>query len=390
MSSTTASEWLIHRFNAIFSHLYRLGPAELAVNLGLSAVVAAVAFGLIFGLERLFKNSAHRLPSSAVAKRVQASRAVRLGWLVIRAGMVLAAAWAVLLVWGFDPATWFTAGAGGVLMQGTLRLVLLIVLAVAAFEFTGFAINRLMGRIADAAREPRRAAQLRTLAPLLSAIARGTILILAAMMLLSELGVKIGPLLAGAGVVGVALGFGAQTLVKDFLTGLFFILEDIVSVGDSIRIGEFSGQVETMTLRTIRLRDFDGTLHVFPYGEAQVIHNATKSFSYAVIDLVVALDSDVDVALNAIRDAGETLARDPQFAPKLMAPMEVLGIEGMSQNGLRLKARIKTRPSQDAAVQRELIRRLKAAFDAKGVKIPSAQMRLVMPEGMPSPLAAAH
>src|SRR5204863_5927601 len=110
------------------------------------------------------------------------------------------------------------------------------------------------------------------------------------------------------------IGFGAQTLVKDFLTGLFFVLEDIVSVGDIVRIGNCKGHVESMTLRTIRLRDFDGTLHVFPYSEAQVVHNETKTFSYAVVDLLIANDADVEAALEAMGEVGRELAADAALA----------------------------------------------------------------------------
>src|SRR5258706_2160375 len=367
VSVSTASEWLISFLTGIFDHLSSLQPAEIAINAGLSAAIAAAALGLGYGLKRLLRRRVEDLPSSPVADRVRGSRAVKMGAAVFKAGLVIGAAWMIMAVWGLDPAGWVRGAAGEGVLRLIGRVLLLTLIAVGLFELAGFTIDRAMGRLAAGAREPRRAAQLRTLAPLLKGIARGTIVILAWMMLLSEIGVKIGPLLAGAGVVGVALGFGAQTLVKDFLTGFFFIIEDIVSVGDTIKIGSFTGQVETMTLRTIRLRDFDGTLHVFPYSEAQVIHNTTKSFSYAVIDLLVANDSDVDEALAAIREAGEALMQDPLFAPKIIAPMEVLGVEAMSEQGLQLKARIKTRPTEDSRIQPELKRRVKAAVDSPGV-----------------------
>src|SRR5207237_3387211 len=122
--------------------------------------------------------------------------------------------------------------------------------------------------VARRSRDGRRAAQLRTLGPLLTGSVQGVIFVIGLLTLLSELGVKVGPLLASAGVVGIAVGFGAQTLVKDFLTGLFLIAEDVVSIGDNIRIAESSGTVEAMTLRTIRVRATNGTLHIFPYSEA--------------------------------------------------------------------------------------------------------------------------
>jgi small conductance mechanosensitive channel len=186
---------------------------------------------------------------------------------------------------------------------------------------------------------------------------------------LSEIGVKIGPLLAGAGVIGVALGFGAQTLVKDFLTGLFLILEDIVSVGDSVKIGGVGGQVETMTLRTIRLRDFDGTLHVFPYSEAQVIHNQTKSFSFAVIAPQISYVSGIEKALSILREIGEQLRAEEPYAKMILEPLEIAGVDGFTDVGVIIKARIKTLPGKQWQVGREFQRRMKLAFDAQGIEI---------------------
>ncbi len=204
---------------------------------------------------------------------------------------------------------------------------------------------------------------------------------------LGKLGVKIGPLLAGAGVVGVALGFGAQTLVKDFLTGIFLIVEDIVSVGDIVRIGDSGGLVEQMTLRTIRLRDFDGTVHVFPYSEAQVLHNLTKSFSYYVFDLQVPYASDLDAALAIMRRVGARLKADPDFADKILEPIEVVGVDSLADSGVVLKARIKTPPLQQWTVGREYNRRIKLAFDEAGVEIPFPHLKIVMPERQIAELA---
>src|SRR5262249_53517846 len=150
----------------------------------------------------------------------------------------------------------------------------------------------------------RRAAQLRTVEPLIKGVAQAFIVFMALGMILSEAGVEVAPLIAGAGVVGIAVGFGAQTLVRDLFTGAFLIIEDIVSRGDIVEINGFSGRVEAMTLRTIRLRDYDGTLHIFPYGEAQIIHNKTNRFSYFAFSIQISYLSDIDAAEDAARRAG--------------------------------------------------------------------------------------
>jgi small-conductance mechanosensitive channel len=384
LSISTASEWLIRSLFGLIDHLRALQPTEVAINVGLSLAVAVAAVGLDYGLKRLVRRGVADLPSTPVAETVKGSQAVKLGLASLKVALIVGAVWLILAVWGLDPTAWIQGAAGERLLRLAGRLLVLTLIAVGLFELTGFTIDRAMGRLAAGAREPRRAAQLRTLAPLLKGITRGTVVVLAAMMLLSEIGVKIGPLLAGAGVVGVALGFGAQTLVKDFLTGLFFIIEDIVSVGDTVRIGDSKGQVESMTMRTIRLRDFDGTLHVFPYSEAQVVHNETKAFSYAVVDLHIANDADVEAALKAMEEVGRELAADPRFASKILGPVEVVGVEGVTEAGQRIRARIKTLPREDPVAQREFYRRLKAAFDKRGIALPTASMRLVLPDGSPA------
>jgi len=156
-------------------------------------------------------------------------------------------------------------------------------------------------------------------------------------------------------------------LVKDFLTGIFLVLEDTVSIGDVIKIGEFGGVVEEMSLRTIKLRDFNGTLHVFPYSEAQVIHNRTKNFGYAVFELQVSYLSDIDKAIAVARETAETLAKDEKYEPLILAPAEVLGVDAITDNAVMIKGRIKTRPGDQWRVRREFNRRIKYAFDAAGV-----------------------
>ncbi|RRN63574.1 mechanosensitive ion channel family protein [Caulobacter sp. 602-1] len=178
-------------------------------------------------------------------------------------------------------------------------------------------------------------------------------------------------------------------MVKDFLTGIFLIVEDIVSVGDIIRIGDSGGLVEQMTLRTIRLRDFDGTVHVFPYSEAQVLHNLTKSFSYYVFDLQVSYRSDLDAALAIMKRVGARLKSDPDFADKILEPIEVVGVDSLADSGVVLKARIKTRPLQQWNVGREYNRRIKLAFDEAGVEIPFPHLQVVLPERQVAELARA-
>ncbi|MFC3078698.1 mechanosensitive ion channel family protein [Phenylobacterium terrae] len=251
-----------------------------------------------------------------------------------------------------------------------------MIVAAAASELAGYLIERTMGAAERRSARPHRAAQLRTIKPLIRGFVQMLIVGLAALTVLSELGVQIGPLLASAGVVGIAIGFGAQTLVKDFLTGIFLIMEDIVAIGDIVQIGDRSGVVEAMTLRTIRLRNLDGTLHILPYSEAQVIDNRTKNFSSYVVDVGVAYRTDVDHAFQVMRQVGQELQADPEFGPLVDQPLEILGVDAFADSAVMLKARLRTRPGEQWKVGREYNRRLKAAFDAAGIEFPFPQRTL--------------
>lgn len=373
----TASERILAALQGLLTHFLSLTPLAWLINIGLTLIAVLVAWIAGRLARRLTLMGAHRLPGPADAERtVRTHRLARLAGWTVQAVSTLAAVLVVADIWGFNLLAWTATPVGAQALAGLLRLVLLLIVAVAAFEAAGLAIGRAMGGFAQRAEEPRRRAQLSTLAPLLRGITQTAIIIVAALMALSELGVKIGPLLAGAGVVGVALGFGAQTLVKDFLTGIFLIVEDIVSVGDIVRIGDSGGLVEQMTLRTIRLRDFDGTVHVFPYSEAQVLHNMTKSFSYYVFNLRVTYGSDLDAALAIMKRVGARLKSDPDFADKILEPIEVVGVDTLADSGVMLKARIKTVPMQQWSVGREYNRRIKLAFDEAGVEIAVPHMKV--------------
>lgn len=366
----SAAQQLFAGLRDLWNNLSHLTPQAFAVNLGLSFLIligAAVAVWLLrkalhAGLARLSRRHGEPLPTDDAGKPNVAHWSLRLvQWVVGIIALVL-----VLSVWGLDLLSWLTRGSGTVVT----RIAVILVLAAAAVEIAGFLIGRACRRIERTAKDGRRAQQLRTLAPILRGVAQAVIVIMAGLMLLSEAGVQIGPLIASAGVVGVAVGFGAQTLVKDFLTGFFLVVEDIVGVGDNVQIGESSGTVEAMTLRTIRLRNMDGTLHVFPYSEAQVIHNRTKDFSYYLFEIPVDYGADIDRALTIMGEVGAELRRETEWAAKITDNLEVLGVDKLTSSEVVLKARIRTRPREQWKVGREYNRRLKLAFDAAGIASP--------------------
>jgi len=215
-----------------------------------------------------------------------------------------------------------------------------------------------------------------TLSSVIRWVLRTGILLIAAVMLLGQLGVQIGPIIAAAGVVGLAVGFGAQNLVQDVIGGFFLLLEDQVRVGDVVQLNEKSGLVEKITLRITILRDFSGNVHYVRNGKIDVVTNMTKEFSYYVFEIGVAYREDTDEVTAVIEAVGKNLQSDPAFKDDIEAPVEVVGVDKFGDSAIVIKARIKTKPIQQWRVGREFNRRLKKKFDELGIEIPFPHITL--------------
>jgi small conductance mechanosensitive channel len=286
-------------------------------------------------------------------------------WLVY-----LLAAIALLQAWGLDAVGWLSSEPTRVLGGTLFRVLLILGASIATWEVSnGFIQSYLEAK--DGSGEVKvRSARIRTL----MAVARNALMaglsVVATLLILSELGINIAPLLAGAGVVGLAVGFGAQTLVKDIITGVFILFQDLIAVGEVVKVGDTGGLVEAVSIRNVRLRDLSGTVHTIPFSSITTISNLTKDFSYYVLDVGVAYKEDVDEVMEILRQIGKDLRSDPEFAPLILAPLEVLGLDKFADSAIIIKARIKTIPIQQWAVGRELNRRMKRRFDELGIEIP--------------------
>ena len=197
-----------------------------------------------------------------------------------------------------------------------------------------------------------------------------TVVLVASMLILGELGISIAPILAAAGVAGVAIGFGAQSLIKDYFSGFFILIEDQIREGDVVEVAGKSGEVEEVTLRYVRLRDAEGVVYFVPNGEIKLVVNRTRSFAYALIDAAVAGYADVEPATAAMREVGEALRKDPTFGAAILGDMEVWGVERWELWGIGLRGRLKVLPREKDTIRREFLRRLAGAFEARGVKTP--------------------
>ncbi len=249
--------------------------------------------------------------------------------------------------------------------------VLSVLIVWAARRFSRYSQNRIRERGGQDESEVQK--QTATIITLVRRIMLGLLWTLAGILALEKFHFDVKPLLAGAGVAGIAVGFAAQSLLKDWISGFFLITEGQIRINDVLKIGEFSGTVEKISLRTISLRAYDGTLHVISNGSIAAFSNQTMSFSYAVFDIPADYAQDADRMIDLMRQVDGALRSDPEFAPMILAPIEVAGLDRFTEQGAVIKARIKTQASSQWPVSREFNRRLKQAADAAGVNVATAQ-----------------
>jgi len=204
------------------------------------------------------------------------------------------------------------------------------------------------------------------------------IVIVAVVMILGELGLEIGPIMAAAGILGLAVGFGAQSLVKDIISGFFIFLEDQIRVGDVVEIAGKAGIVEKLNLKMTILRDLSGNVHFVPNGEINVVTNMTKGYSRYVFDIGVAYREDVDEVMGIMKEVDEDLRSDPEYTNDILEPLEIFGLDQFANSALIVKARTKTRPLKQWRVAREFNRRLKKKFDERDIEIPFPHLTLYM------------
>ncbi|MFC1591171.1 mechanosensitive ion channel family protein [Thermodesulfobacteriota bacterium] len=207
------------------------------------------------------------------------------------------------------------------------------------------------------------------------------IYVAAGLMIVAEFGVAIGPLVAGAGIAGVALGFGAQSLVKDMITGFFIILENQIRIGDVVNVAGVGGIVEAINLRTTRLRDVEGRVHIIPNGAIEVATNFTREWSRALVEIGVAYKEDVDHVISVLKDVSEELRNDPGFTDLILEPMTVQGLDSFGDSSVNIRMFFKTVPIKQWDVAREFRKRVKKAFDEQGIEIPFPHRTIYMGEG---------
>ena len=255
---------------------------------------------------------------------------------------------------------------------GGLKIVLIVLLAYALIRVTGIVVRRFehdmsLGTDLDALERGKRA---RTLGSVIQNVTTALVVGIALLMVLRQLDLDITPVLTGAGIAGLAVGFGAQTHVRDIISGFFLILEDQIRVGDAATINGADGIIEAINLRTVVLRDGEGTVHVYPNGAINSLANRSKDFSYYMVDLSISYYDDPDRVAAVLREIGVQMQGDPTFGPSILEPIEVLGVDSFGDWAVKLKARIKTVPLKQWYVGREFRKRIVKAFAEHGFAIP--------------------
>lgn len=261
------------------------------------------------------------------------------------------------------------------LVQSLLRIGLIFLAGYVGARFVRAALSRLETTLVKAGERTERVLgetqkRVSTLIGLLRTIALVLLWGVVVVITLGQIGFDATPILAGAGIIGLAVGFGAQNVVRDLISGFFMVLENQVRVGDVAIVNGTGGLVEEITFRTIVLRDLSGVVHVFPNGTINMLSNMTKEWSGYVIDVGVAYKEDTDRVVEVMKQVAEAMRQDPDYGSRILEPIEIFGVDDFADSAVVIKARLKTHPIQQWNVGREYRRRLKKAFDAEGIEIP--------------------
>jgi small-conductance mechanosensitive channel len=306
-------------------------------------------------------------------------------FLVIGAALLLAYAWQIDLI-----ALTARDNVATRLIRGALSAVVIVLIADFVWRLSRALIDRklIVSKTPDKmeTEEIRRQARLRTLLPILRNVLMVMIATIAALMVLAALGVEIAPLIAGAGVVGVAVGFGAQTLVKDVISGVFYLLDDAFRVGEYIQSGSYKGTVESFSLRSVKLRHHRGPLYTVPFGELGAVQNMSRDWVIDKMQIGITYDSDLDMAKKLIKQIGKDLAADPEFGPKILEPLKMQGVEQFGDYAIQIRMKMMTKPGEQFPIRRKALAMIKKAFDANDINFAFPTVNVAQGE---DPAAAA-
>jgi small-conductance mechanosensitive channel len=328
-----------------------------------ASVLLAVALPVI---DRVFGSGLGQVLAADDPAALASQRTISV---IRRAFRIVLVAVALILLpsfWGFDALRLVGAPGAGVFSHALFNILVTTLVAYVAWQLAETALDRSLA--AHPAGGPTLNARARTLKPLLRKFMLAVLVVVWVMIALSAIGIDIGPLLAGAGVVGIAIGFGAQTLVRDVVSGVFFLLDDAFRVGEYIEAGGLKGTVEGISMRSLRVRHHRGALHTIPYGELASLTNHSRDWVIVKLEIVVTYETDVDQVKAIIKQIGKDMLKDPELGPNLIEPLKSQGIHQLADHGVMVRAKFTAKPGEQFVIKREALQRIKRAFDAAGIK----------------------
>ncbi len=368
-----------------FSLLFRGGV--------LTTFLLAIARPLAYGVERalgrgLSLGSELRRRSPALERRINRYLKLIQGFAIslVYFGILLA----LVHIWGFDLFAWIGGWFSDQTWSRISKAGSVILISFLIWELVGTLIENYLDAVDDTGKRIERSGRARTLLPLLRTFLFLIIAVVVTLTTLSTLGVDVTPVLAAAGVVGIAIGFGSQKLVQDVITGLFILFQDTIAVGDVVDVAGHTGTVERISVRTIELRDVSGRVHTVPFSEVTTITNHTKDFSYADLSVGVAYREDTDEVTEVIRQVGAELEMDPTHAVNILEPIQVFGVDELGDSAVVIKARIKTKPLTQWSVKRGFNRLVKYRFDELGIEMPFPHQTVYFGEDKSGMAPTAH
>ncbi|CAG4883748.1 Mechanosensitive ion channel protein MscS [Georgfuchsia toluolica] len=257
------------------------------------------------------------------------------------------------------------------------RVAVILILTSILLKLTQRIIPRLRDYIAAQQSSREDSQRILTLSRVLRYSVNVAIVAVAAILVLGEFGISVAPILGAAGVIGLAIGFGAQSLVKDYFTGFFLLLENQIRHGDVVEAGGKAGLVEELTLRYLKLRDYSGNVHYIPNGTISVVTNMSLGYAYAVIDASISYDTDIDHAIAAMREVGEDMRHGSDLRDKILDALEIAGVDDWADSSIVIRCRFKVVPLEQWNVRREFLKRLKEAFDRANIEIPFPHLKII-------------
>jgi moderate conductance mechanosensitive channel len=371
-----ASGWLLSAYFVLLWVLWFLSAMPMFW-------LAVVVVGLPVAIRVTERSVAHILRPAGTAEPAGTVKGVHVVGVERGVRALLIIGFAMLLAWGWKVDLGALTASDTLttrLLRGALTAVVIALVADFIWQAAKTLIDRTLAQAANPGQpdteEARRRARLRTLLPILRNVLFILIVVMALLMVLSAMGVQIGPLIAGAGVVGVAIGFGAQTVVKDIISGVFYLLDDAFRTGEYIQSGSYKGTVESFSLRSVKLRHHRGPLYTVPFGELGAIQNMSRDWVIDKMMIGITYDSDIEKARKLIKQIGKDLAADPEYAPHIIEPLKMQGVEQFGEFAIQIRMKMMTKPGEQFTIRRKAYAMIKKAFDANGVKfaVPTVQV----------------